>query len=63
MKTNVESLAAMAGKVAGRGYRWIDQKWVEFALTDGGFAWVDDLAGGVRRETFCPKTWEFYFVP
>lgn len=68
-KTNVESLASLAGKVELRGYRWMNRpdglgaRWVEFAVTEGGVAWFDDGDGGIEHAAYRPEKWTFYLTP
>lgn len=60
--SEVSALASLAGPVLLRGYRFTGGSLREFAVTDGGWAWVDDGEGGVSRQPFSPQTWDWYEV-
>lgn len=60
-KSVVESLASYAGPVVERGYVFRSGEYLEFAVTDDGWAWVDAGDETIIREAYRPQ-WEFYLV-
>lgn len=60
--SNVESLARLAGEVVLRGYKRDGDDEVEFAVTEGGWAWIDDGDGGVNRVAWNPLSWNWRAV-
>lgn len=61
--SNVESLARLTGVVVLRGYRQAGDIETEFAVTENGWAWIDDGDDGVTRKIFEPTAWDWRAVP